>query len=61
MNGEHPSLLLLETWIQLARNDSFADAQYFSIGKIKAIFGSIEEAEQYVKTEKKKRLNKVCT
>jgi hypothetical protein len=59
MKNEHPSLFLLETWIQLARNDSFPDAQQFSIGRIKAIFGSISEAEQYVETEKTKRLNQV--
>jgi hypothetical protein len=61
MNDEHHSLFLLETWIQLARNDSFPDAQHFSLGRIKAIFGSIAEAEQYVKKEKKKSLNKVGT
>jgi hypothetical protein len=51
MKMHHPSILLVETWIQLARNDSFPEAQHFSIRRLETLFGSISEAELYLETE----------
>ena len=54
MKIHHPSILLVETWIQLAKNDSFPEAQHFSIRRLETLFGSISEAELYLETEKHK-------
>lgn len=59
MKNQYPSILLLETWIQLAQTKRFPDAQCSVADKINTIFGSISEAELYLEKEKLKRVNKI--
>ena len=52
MDKSLPPTLLVETWIQLARNNQSPDYPCSVIDKINTIFGSISEAELYLEMEK---------
>lgn len=59
MKNQPPTILLIETWVALAHNNKFPDAQKSIIEKINTIFDSIYEAELYLEMEKLKCLRKV--
>ena len=59
MNEQHPPLQLLETWIQLARNQRYPKTRHTALEKINNSFGSIYEAELYLEKEKLKGPNKL--
>jgi len=56
MNKQYPPTLLIETWLELAKNKKFPEAQQSVIEKINLTFGSISEAELYLEKEKMKGL-----
>jgi len=48
MTNQYAPILLIETWLELAKNNQFPEAQQAIIDKIKFAFGSVYEAELYL-------------
>ena len=52
MKKQYPPVLLIETWLELAQNNKFPEANQSIIDKINITLGSVYEAELYLEKQK---------